>query len=128
MRISTTAILIAVAGLLSATPVIAQLGQPPLVNSAFSEKYYDDEQDAASPSDTTMVRIEGHTDSRGPREMNVVLSQARAESVRRYLIQRGVSPSRLQAKGWGPDKPIVEEKTDEDLQKNRRVEFLIQKQ
>jgi outer membrane protein OmpA-like peptidoglycan-associated protein len=60
--------------------------------------------------------------------MNVVLSQARAESVRRYLIMRGVQASRLEAKGYGPDKPLVEETDEESLQKNRRVEFIIEKQ
>jgi OOP family OmpA-OmpF porin len=78
--------------------------------------------------DITKVSIGGHTDSRGGREMNVVLSQARAESVRRYLMMRGVKSGRLAAKGYGPDKPLVDENTDEDRQKNRRVEFLIDKQ
>jgi outer membrane protein OmpA-like peptidoglycan-associated protein len=78
--------------------------------------------------DIKMLRIEGHTDSRGSRDMNMKLSQARAESVRNYLIGRGISPDRLTAQGFGPDRPVVTpEKTEEDMQKNRRSEFIIER-
>lgn len=78
--------------------------------------------------DIKKLRIEGHTDSRGPREMNVVLSKARAQSVRRYLISRGVQSSRLEAEGYGPDRPLVKEVDAASLQKNRRVEFVVVEQ
>ena len=65
------------------------------------------------------VRVEGHTDDTGPRDVNVRLSKARAESVRRYLVNKGVSPARLRAQGYGPDKPLVEKTTDEARAKNR---------
>jgi outer membrane protein OmpA-like peptidoglycan-associated protein len=76
--------------------------------------------------DIEQLRIEGHTDDTGPRDNNVKLSKARAESVRRYLIGRGVNPQRLNAKGFGPDKPIIDEKTPEARAKNRRVEFVVE--
>jgi OOP family OmpA-OmpF porin len=73
------------------------------------------------------IRVEGHTDDTGPRESNMVLSQARAESVRGYLVRRGVSASRLEAEGFGPDKPIEDGTTAEVRGKNRRVEFVVEK-
>ncbi len=73
------------------------------------------------------VRVEGHTDSRGSREYNLALSQRRAEAVVRFLVERGgVDAARLEAKGFGPDKPIVPEaRTRADHARNRRVEFNI---
>ena len=69
------------------------------------------------------LEIGGHTDSRGGRDYNIQLSQDRAEAVRRYLIDKGVEPGRLTAKGYGPDKPIDTNATAEGRQKNRRTEF-----
>ncbi len=74
------------------------------------------------------VLIEGHTDSRGAHAMNMRLSQARAESVMRYLKNKGISANRLTAKGYGPDKPIDTNNTAEGRQRNRRVEFHILEQ
>ncbi len=73
------------------------------------------------------VRIEGHTDSRGSRRFNLKLSQRRAEAVRDYLIRKGIDPDRLEAKGYGPDRPIASNKTKRGRAKNRRVEFHILK-
>jgi outer membrane protein OmpA-like peptidoglycan-associated protein len=70
------------------------------------------------------VEIGGHTDSTGPREYNMRLSRARARSVRQYLLARGIPPARLSARGYGPDKPIGDNNTDDGRTKNRRVEFL----
>lgn len=71
------------------------------------------------------VDVEGHTDDTGKYERNVILSQQRAESVRNYLIARGVEQNRLGAKGYGPDKPIDPAKTKKARALNRRVEFII---
>ncbi|WNG26068.1 OmpA family protein [Cystobacter fuscus] len=70
------------------------------------------------------LRIGGHTDNRGTREFNIKLSQDRAEAVRRYLVERGVAPTRLEAKGFGPDQPIASNDTAEGRQRNRRTEFI----
>jgi outer membrane protein OmpA-like peptidoglycan-associated protein len=70
------------------------------------------------------VRIEGHTDNTGPETLNRTLSQQRADMVRRYLIQRGVSGSRLVAKGYGSDRPVNGNGTPEEQRLNRRVEFV----
>lgn len=69
------------------------------------------------------LRISGHTDNRGGHDYNVQLSQDRAESVRRFLIERGVESGRLEAKGYGPDQPIDTNATAAGRQKNRRTEF-----
>ena len=71
------------------------------------------------------VQVEGHTDERGEHDMNVRLSQRRAESVQRYLEKKGVQKDRLSAKGYGPDKPLLDEDTAEAHAKNRRVEFVV---
>ncbi|MDP3236610.1 MAG: Ig-like domain-containing protein [Myxococcales bacterium] len=71
------------------------------------------------------VSIEGHTDGRGARAMNLKLSEARAESVRQWLIKNGIDAARITAKGFGPDKPIGSNDTDAGREQNRRVEFLI---
>jgi len=73
----------------------------------------------------TRIRVEGHTDSRGPARYNRKLSQARAESVRDFLVEAGVAPERLEAKGYGEDKPIESNKTKAGRAANRRVEFTI---
>ncbi|MFY0563562.1 thrombospondin type 3 repeat-containing protein [Archangium lansingense] len=69
--------------------------------------------------------IEGHTDDRGNAEANRKLSLARAEAVKGYLVSKGVEPSRLEAKGFGPDRPIASNKTEKGRAVNRRVEFII---
>ncbi len=70
------------------------------------------------------VDIGGHTDITGPRELNMRLSRARAAAVRRYLISRGIRPRRITAEGYGPDRPIADNETEDGRSKNRRVEFL----
>lgn len=69
------------------------------------------------------VEISGHTDNVGSKNSNIKLSQRRAESVRNWLIERGIDPARIVAKGYGPDQPIVPNDTPENKRKNRRIEF-----
>jgi outer membrane protein OmpA-like peptidoglycan-associated protein len=71
------------------------------------------------------IQVQGHTDIRGGRMFNIKLSQDRSDSVMKALVQRGIAPERLQAKGYGPDVPIGDNKTEEGRQKNRRVQFNI---
>ena len=70
------------------------------------------------------IEVGGHTDNTGPRDFNMRLSRARARSVRQYLLGRGIPPGRLSAQGYGPDRPIGDNETDEGRAKNRRVEFI----
>jgi outer membrane protein OmpA-like peptidoglycan-associated protein len=71
------------------------------------------------------VVIEGHTDDRGNADVNRKLSQARAEAVRDYLVSKGVESARLEARGFGPDRPIASNKTERGRAANRRVAFII---
>lgn len=67
--------------------------------------------------------IEGHTDNVGAKEMNMKLSQRRADGVRNYLIKNfRIAPERLSATGFGPTKPIADNKTAAGKQQNRRIE------
>jgi outer membrane protein OmpA-like peptidoglycan-associated protein len=75
--------------------------------------------------DLELVEIQGHTDNSGDRELNMRLSQRRAESVQRWLIRHGVEPTRLMAKGYGPTRPIVPNITQQNRARNRRVQFRI---
>lgn len=70
-----------------------------------------------------VVEISGHTDSRGGREMNMNLSKNRAESVKAWLVSKGIDASRIETVGYGPDKPIDSNDTEEGRLRNRRIEF-----
>jgi outer membrane protein OmpA-like peptidoglycan-associated protein len=72
---------------------------------------------------TLRYEVGGHTDSRGSDRHNDRLSQARAESVRLYLIQHGIDPARLTARGYGERQPIESNRTEAGRQANRRVEL-----
>ncbi|HET8935448.1 MAG TPA: OmpA family protein [Polyangiales bacterium] len=71
------------------------------------------------------VQIEGHTDNVGGPNHNRELSKQRAQSVRNWLIKRGVDATRLTATGFGPDRPIDSNETETGRRNNRRVEFQI---
>jgi len=70
--------------------------------------------------------IEGHTDNVGAAAYNMKLSKNRAESVKKYITDKGVDGIRIIAVGFGLTKPVVSNKTAEGRQRNRRVEFTIQ--
>lgn len=78
---------------------------------------------ALGANPTLKVIVEGHTDSTGARAFNMDLSQRRAQAVVDYLVSKGVSPSRLSAKGYGPDRPVADNATRLGRAKNRRVQF-----
>ncbi|RNC88072.1 MAG: OmpA family protein [Winogradskyella sp.] len=67
--------------------------------------------------------VEGHTDSVGSAKRNMSLSEARASSVKDYLVANGVDQFRLSSKGYGEDKPIADNKTRSGRKQNRRVEI-----
>ncbi len=71
------------------------------------------------------VRIEGHTDNTGSAKTNKALSLARAETVKAYLVQRGVDQRRIQTVGHGPSRPIADNATEFGRSLNRRTEIVI---
>lgn len=72
-----------------------------------------------------LVEIQGHTDNRGNRAVNIRLSQGRAEAVMEWLSDHGVDPDRLTAKGYGPTRPLAPNITQQNRARNRRVQFKI---
>ena len=75
------------------------------------------------------IRLEvvGHTDDQGTPEYNETLSKDRAESVKRYLVEGGIDPSRIETRGAGQTEPIASNSSEEGRAKNRRTEFNILK-
>lgn len=69
------------------------------------------------------VQIIGHTDSSGSRATNLALSQARADAVKVYMVEKGMPATRFEALGVGPDQPLMTNSTPEGRAKNRRIEF-----
>ncbi|MCJ7465453.1 MAG: OmpA family protein [Maribacter sp.] len=73
----------------------------------------------------TNILVVGHTDSAGPDDYNLKLSQQRAESVTNYLVSKGISGSRLTTEWFGETQPVADNGTPEGKAKNRRVEMAI---
>lgn len=71
------------------------------------------------------LRISGHTDNVGPRDANLNLSKRRSESVKKYLMSKGIASDRFEVLYFGPDKPIAPNNTEDGRARNRRVEMLI---
>jgi outer membrane protein OmpA-like peptidoglycan-associated protein/uncharacterized protein YidB (DUF937 family) len=78
---------------------------------------------AAPPN--TILEVGGYTDNTGDAGSNLVLSQQRADAVRIYLVQQGVGPTVLIAKGYGDTKPVASNDIDEGKFRNRRIEFTV---
>lgn len=75
----------------------------------------------------TTTTIEGHTDNVGSAALNKKLSQQRADAVRTYMINKyGIAPERIKAIGYGPDRPVADNKTAEGRQQNRRIEAAVE--
>jgi outer membrane protein OmpA-like peptidoglycan-associated protein len=73
----------------------------------------------------TQLKIDGHSDGTGTEEHNYQLSEMRAKAVRDALVERGVHPSRIVARGWGESKPVASNATDAGRRQNSRVTLLI---
>ena len=71
------------------------------------------------------MRLEGHADERGRKEVNDWLSVNRAGAARHYLISLGVDPGRIETSGFGADRPVDTSGTDEGRARNRRVEIIF---
>lgn len=72
-----------------------------------------------------VIEIAGHTDNVGDDNLNLALSQKRADSVKAYLVSKGVNAKQINAKGYGETKPIADNATEDGKLKNRRVEFSV---
>ncbi|GAA4503108.1 OmpA family protein [Hymenobacter ginsengisoli] len=72
------------------------------------------------------IELSSHTDQRGKDAYNLALSQRRAEAAVAYIVSKGISPSRITAKGYGETRPIIKNpKNEAEYQRNRRTEFKV---
>ena len=110
-----------IAGLLAVSNVQFELNTADL--TAASRDLLDNVAVALNEWEDVQVEVQGHTDNSGSIAINNTLSQLRAESVRNYLISKGVAESRLTAVGFGPRRPVATNTTREGRILNRRVEF-----
>lgn len=76
-------------------------------------------------SPETTITISGHTDSKGNPDANQQLSKNRADSVARYLVNKGISAQRIQTTGFGDRNPVASNDNEDGRSKNRRVEIKI---
>jgi OmpA-OmpF porin, OOP family len=75
--------------------------------------------------DETKIEIGGHTDNVGKDADNLKLSQQRAETIRSYLVKKGIAPARVIAKGFGASQPVADNTTEQGRQLNRRTEVKL---
>lgn len=98
-------------------------GKPSLRPDSFRE--LDEIADYMKLKGEEKYEIAGHTDNVGKDEDNKKLSQSRAESVRNYLVKKGIDIKRLRAVGYGATQPVADNETPEGRQRNRRTEVVI---
>ena len=79
----------------------------------------------APQADEHDIVVEGHTDSTGARDHNMMLSQARAQAVMNFLVSRGIPADAISSIGIGPDRPIADNGTRDGRTENRRVEIIV---
>lgn len=74
---------------------------------------------------TDNLQIDGHTDNQGNPAANKSLSERRAETVKKYLVAKALDANRFTTKGFGQEKPIADNNTEDGKQRNRRIEFQV---
>ncbi len=109
--------------LMSKATINFDTGKASLKNNP--DKLLDRLADVATKCPNTDIAINGHTDKRGNDDANMRLSDARAETVKNYLVSKGISAARLTAKGFGETQPLDPTDTAEAYEKNRRIEFTV---
>ena len=90
-----------------------------------SYRMLDEIFESAVVAEGLKLGIYGHTDNKGNDEVNIPLSQKRAEAVRAYLLKKGLKQNQIEAKGYGSEKPIADNSTEAGRSKNRRVEIVL---
>ncbi|EYF08758.1 OmpA family protein [Chondromyces apiculatus] len=91
-----------------------------------AQQKLDQVADALKNQDDRKIIVEGHTDSQGTDESNMVLGKNRAQSVRDYLVSRGVPAEMISATGLGESRPVADNNSAEGRANNRRVEIIVQ--
>ncbi|SHH17301.1 Thrombospondin type 3 repeat-containing protein [Fibrobacter sp. UWH9] len=100
-----------------------QTGSAKLTKASFSA--LDSLVDILIGAPTIKLEIEGHVDNAGPENINLMLSQERAQSVVDYLVGKGIDARRLKAVGLGSSRPVADNGTLQGRKANRRIEFIV---
>ena len=105
-------------------PVYFDFGKPVIKRESYAIL---DEVAAAIKGDRhlALIEIQGHTDERGAEEYNREVSDQRAHAIEKYLVDKGVEPKRLRAKGYGESQPLDKGHNEKAWAKNRRMAFVI---
>jgi len=90
-----------------------------------SARVLDDLAQVLSANPGARIRVEGHTDNTGTAEANQQLSQARAESTRAYLVSKGIAGNRIEAAGFGENRPLGSNEQASGRAENRRTEVVL---
>jgi outer membrane protein OmpA-like peptidoglycan-associated protein len=90
-----------------------------------SYKLLDEIFQSAVVAEGLKLGVYGHTDNSGSDEVNIPLSEKRANAVRDYMMKKGLKAARIEAKGYGSTKPIADNSTEDGKSKNRRVEVVL---
>lgn len=90
-----------------------------------SYKMLDDIFESAVVAEGLKLGVYGHTDNSGTDEVNIPLSEQRANAVKAYLVKKGLKSERIETKGYGSTKPIADNNTAEGKSRNRRVEIVL---
>ncbi len=93
--------------------------------SAGSEQALEQLVDLLNKNPQRRIKVAGHTDASGRKQINLELSRKRATAVTSYLIDRGVSRQQLFAQGYGSSQPIASNESDEGRARNRRIELIV---
>jgi OOP family OmpA-OmpF porin len=92
---------------------------------ASSNKALNDLAEVLKLKNTMVIEIQGHTDNVGTEEANIKLSQARADEVKKYLLGKGIGAERVQARGYGPSRPVADNGDEKGRAKNRRTSLKV---
>jgi outer membrane protein OmpA-like peptidoglycan-associated protein len=105
--------------------VLFERSKPLLLSSSYDE--LDMVADFMKKNPKVEILLSGHTDNQGRHDANMKLSRERVNTVKEYLVTKGISANRVAGKGFGGTKPIADNDADETRALNRRVEFTIVK-
>lgn len=114
---------VAISEIVSSTKIVFEPGSATIDSSALSTM--DSIAEVLQKCGSIRLEVQGHTDSQGREEMNLALSQARAESVLNELRARRVLTGSFVAKGYGETQPIADNDSDEGREANRRIAFQL---
>jgi len=96
--------------------------------TAAGMRILDEMADAMKTMKDVRIEVIGHTDSIGAPAANVALSRARADSVKTYLVRKGITAEWISTSGMGADQPVASNATDDGRKRNRRIEFRAARQ